>query len=258
MPSGGLEIAKGELENNGYVVLEKLIRPDRLAAFETTIQNFSAGELKRRGVRRAHEDALQDLMLSDERYRETLFPLLKYLKIVQLMSAEVGDLLATSGFLEAWGFESPLIWPSLRVDLPDESAYLLPMHQDFVSTKCSTSLRLWIPLRDANRRSGTIRFIPGSHRNGPLPHDKVDDCAFGRKVNEKFYQGQPEHLAQLNAGDGLLFNSMLIHGSVGGQADVLKFVLLVQIQDLSTLIYDPSGQSPSGRAFSGQSKPLAR
>src|SRR6476619_1659732 len=103
MTSGEFKFDKGELENNGYVVIEQLIGPDRLGAFEITIEQFSASELKRRGVRRTRKDGLHYLMLSDVDYREALVPMLKYLKIVQLMSAEGGNLLADTGFLEAWG-----------------------------------------------------------------------------------------------------------------------------------------------------------
>jgi ectoine hydroxylase-related dioxygenase (phytanoyl-CoA dioxygenase family) len=239
MTSVELKFDKNEIENNGYVVLEQLVSPDRLTAFETTMEQFSASELKRRCVQRTRKDGLHDLMLSDRDYREALFPMLKYLKIVQLISVEVGNLLADAGFLEAWGFESPLIWPSLRVDLPDENTYLLPLHQDFRSTKCSRSLRLWIPLRDANRRNGTMRLIPGSHRHGLHPHD-ADDSFFGRRIGERFYLGQPEYMVEIGAGDGLLFDPLLIHGSVGAQGDLLKYVLLIQIQDLSTFLHNPS------------------
>ncbi len=237
-----LEIDKCELENNGYVILQKLVGPERLMAFETTMERFSALELERRDVKRVRKDGLHDLMLSDEGYRTALFPMLKYLKLVQLMSAEVGDLLAAAGFLEAYGFVSPLIWPTLRVDLPDEDTYLLPLHQDYRSTKCSRALRLWIPLRDANSHNGTIRLIPGSHHHGRLPHDETDDAMLGPKIGERFYAGQTERIVELKAGDGLLFNPLLIHGSVRSRTDILKYVLLIQIQDLSTFLYDPPGQ----------------
>ena len=157
------EFDRAALETDGYVVLDRLVNVDRLTAFENTVEQFATEELKRRDVERLRKDALHDLFLSDKNYRETLFPLLKYLKIVQLMSAEVGSLLAAAGLLEALGIKYPLLWPSLRVDLPDESTYLLPLHQDYRSMKCSRSFRLWIPLRDADRHNGTI--APGARQS---------------------------------------------------------------------------------------------
>jgi ectoine hydroxylase-related dioxygenase (phytanoyl-CoA dioxygenase family) len=46
----------------------------------------------------------------------------------------------------------------------------------------------------------------------------------------------------VSAGDGVLFSPFLVHGSVANRSDRVKLVMLVQIQDLSTM-FDPDDAS---------------
>jgi hypothetical protein len=232
-----IKIDNAALARDGYAILPGLVARSWIDDFEREVADFAEPELARLKLKRRHSDALWDLMVHNLDYRKTLFPLLKYLRCVQRIGVEIGTYLEQSGFLAAHGFKIPVIWPVLRADIPGEPSYLLPMHQDYRSTKCARAFRMWIPLRDADPQTGTLCVVPGSHTAGPLPHDDLSNDRLGPSILEQVYDGNPVIELDFKPGDALLFDPFLVHGSVVGKNDRLKFVLLVQVQDLSSLVH---------------------
>src|SRR5579862_5235732 len=57
-----------------------------------------------------------------------------------------------------------------------EGSKQFPWHQDDGYTPVTPSpyLTLWLALNDATEENGTISILPGSHRNGLMPHRKSD------------------------------------------------------------------------------------
>jgi len=235
-----IEVDESALAERGFTILPKVVPESQLVEFEDAIRDFCRGEIERRAISPVARDPLIDLFLSSDPYREKLFPLLRNLRSVQAMASAIGRALEDHGHFEHWGFRTPMVWPNLRVDLPNEEKYLLPMHQDYASCHCRRAWRLWVPLRDADRVSGTMKIVPGTHREGILPHDISDPAYPG--VPESECRNRPVEELTVSAGDGVLFSPFLVHGSVANRSDRIKFVMLVQIQDLSTM-FDPDDAS---------------
>ncbi len=56
---------------------------------------------------------------------------------------------------------------NIRMDLPREQTYLLPVHQDFPFIQGSyNGITVWLPLHDTPLLVGPPAWIPGSHRGG--------------------------------------------------------------------------------------------
>ncbi|TYP78936.1 phytanoyl-CoA dioxygenase family protein [Paenibacillus methanolicus] len=92
---------------------------------------------------------------------------------------------------------------------PPEKGAAFPMHQDYPYFPHAnhSMLAASVHLDDADEENGCLRVIPGSHKEGPLPH-------VGRHyLDHREYPialGTPQ---PAKAGDVLFFNYLTIHGS---------------------------------------------
>lgn len=222
-----------ELQEHGFTRIPGIVDAELINAFERTMDALATEQLAIKGVARTASEGLTDLLKIGGEYRVALFGMFKHLRILHRMSHQVGARLDTMGFFDWTDQTAPMFWPSLRADLPGEDTYLLPMHQDYASTKCHRAWRLWIPLRDANADSGTMTVVPGSHKLGHLEHDTSDPRLPYVPTNR--YAHLQQEILELPAGDGVLFNPLLLHASVPPRGDRIKYVLLIQVQDLASL-----------------------
>jgi len=225
-----------ELDERGYTVLHGLVDTDALACFETAIDAAARAQAAKYDIPLTSAEPFIDVMKKGGPYRTLVFGLAKYLRVLHQMCSGVNDRLEKDGFFDWSGQTTPLFWSTLRADLPGEDLYLLPMHQDFGSIRCEKSWRLWVPLRPVDADSGTMEVVVGSHRLGPLDYDFSDlkhTC-----VEASVYEGMATETIELSAGQGVLINSFIAHRSVPNQSDRVKYVLLVNLQDLATMV-DP-------------------
>ena len=229
----------GLLEAKGFVRVRNLVDQTSLAEFETTMSRLAAAGLEKKGRDPGDEEPMSALLKCGGEYRVQLFGRLKNLNIIQELGRSVYTRLSDEGLLDWADMSVPMIYPSLRADPPGETKYLLPFHQDY-ATPCSKAWRVWVPLRDANARSGTMKVVPGTHRNGYIEHDTSDPSH--PVVHEEAFGGIEPEVVELPAGDGLIISPLLVHASVPAVANRMKYVLLVQLQDLTTLadFDDPS------------------
>jgi hypothetical protein len=89
----------------------------------------------------------------------------------------------------------------------------LVLHQDwsFVDEPEFDSATIWCPLVDVNRLNGTLQVIPRSHLLENYVRGRFFDAPF-RQVDEATLQKQLIDVP-LKAGEALIINSRLIHGS---------------------------------------------
>lgn len=245
--SAVLSIDDAALESDGFEVVPGLVPSSDLDAFEAAIAVFCRDYLDRRGEVADSDDPFVGILQRDHEWRETLFPLLRNMWVVQRIASQVAASLEVSGAFDRWGFQVPLVWPSFRADPPGETTYLLPMHQDYGSTRCHRALRLWIPFRDANSESGTIDVVPGSHRLGPVEYDMSDPSH--PQIPEEYWRQVGATRIEVPAGTGVLMNPLVIHRSVVGRSGSMKYVLLLQLQDLTTIMDPSDDQDDLGRRF---------
>lgn len=85
-------------------------------------------------------------------------------------------------------------------------------------------LTCWCPLDDATEANGTVRLIPGSHRNGIIPHD--------RQAGSNDLVGAPASaegvLVEAKAGDVVAFSSLTLHATGANRTDRPRRVYLAQ------------------------------
>lgn len=118
-----------------------------------------------------------------------------------------------------------ILGPDILVDgtlvfyKPPRDASYVSWHQDSVYSgwHLTPSTSAWIALTDSHRANGCMRVIPGSHRDGLLEHDTVqDDPHLLNRRGERIRMDVDESRAVdvvLRAGEMSLHQSNIIHGS---------------------------------------------
>lgn len=228
-----LHINYEELAERGFTVIPKLLDASQLAMFEDEVSAFARSQCRRFDISPRHQaEPFVDVFQRGGRYTPLLYKMMEELFVLQQMSVSIGDRLRRSGFLSRTGISTPLIWPDLRVDPPNDEKLLLGMHQDIASTKCDRAWRLWIPLRRADEHHGTVRVVPGSHCLGLLPHD-IAETRYSPRIAPHHWDHLDAEALRLPAGDAVLLDPLLVHESVPNRSDLTKFTLMIQIQDLA-------------------------
>lgn len=236
------------LDRDGYVVLPGLVAAADLAEFERCIATAGERLASMRGVATDGKEPLAAVIKAAGKHRTLLFDHIKRLWVLERLSGEIGRWLEAQGLFGHSKIEVPILWPTLRADLPGETVYAFPLHQDYATTRSRTAWRLWIPLRDADDRRGTMKVAVGSHRKGPfryvsenMSYPYVDEAELQRHGFETVSLDVP-------AGTGVLFDPRLVHGSVPNLSDRTKYVLLLHLQDLAAFA-DPANPDDPLRQF---------
>jgi Phytanoyl-CoA dioxygenase (PhyH) len=232
------------LERDGFTVLQGLVSPQELAGFERDIATVGEQLAAQRGVERRFAEAIADVLVAAGPHRAMLFDHIKKLFSLARLSTEIGTALEQAGLFHRAGIAVPIVWPTLRGDLPGEGTYELPLHQDYATTRCRAAWRMWIPLRDVDRHHGTMEVIPGSHRGAPYSYFAGPAGALGIDPREVAQRGLSTQSLELSAGDGVIFNPWLVHGSVPNRSHRTKWVLLLHVQDLTTFVNPDQPSDP--------------
>lgn len=100
---------------------------------------------------------------------------------------------------------------------PPESGQTFPMHQDqpFYEHQDDRFVDVLVHLDDTRHENGEIRFLDGSHKQGPLPHIKVtpegEECTPHLPTDR--YRLEDTVAVPAHRGDVVCFSINTIHGS---------------------------------------------
>jgi ectoine hydroxylase-related dioxygenase (phytanoyl-CoA dioxygenase family) len=225
-----------ELEREGFAVIPDLVRHDELANFERDIALVGERLAVQRGVERRSDEAIADVLKAAGPRRSMLFDHIKRLFVLERLAVEIGVALDQAGLFRRAGMAAPIVWPTLRADLPGELTYVLPLHQDYATTRCRTAWRLWIPLRAVDAHHGTMEVVARSHHTGPFPYIAQNTGQPEIEPGEIERRGLNTQILELAAGSAVIFSPWLVHRSVPNGSRRAKWVLLLHVQDLATFI----------------------
>jgi hypothetical protein len=236
------------LDRDGYVVLPGLVPAADLAEFERCIEIAGTRLAAARSVAVEGGEPLAAVIKASGKHRSMLFDHVKRLWLIERLTGEIGRWLETQGLFAHSKIEVPVLWPTLKADLPGETEYSFPLHQDYATTRSRTAWRLWIPLRDANRERGSMRVAVGSHRQGPYRYVGLNTTYPHVAEDELARHGFELIALDVTAGTGVLFDPRMVHGSVPNRSAVTKYVMLLHLQDLASFP-DPSNPDDPMRQF---------
>ncbi len=123
------------------------------------------------------------------------------------------------------GADIDLYWNQAVFKAP-EGAKEFPWHQDdgYTPVDPSPYLTLWLALNDATVENGCISVLPGSHKNGLVPHEQTPIglvCYSSDALN----QGVP---VELRAGSIAVFLSLTFHKSGVNRSNGYRKAYIVQ------------------------------
>lgn len=145
-------------------------------------------------------------------------------RIRQLMNSEVVSPIidAMSRSDEILSVMKQLIGPDLYMyhsKLMMKAAHdgtFTPWHQDWgywqYDLKEPSQVNCMLAIDAADEANGAIRFVSGSHKNGPVQHGRFESDSFsiGLPGDLSAYPGQ---VVDMQPGDAIFFGSLVIHGS---------------------------------------------
>ena len=110
----------------------------------------------------------------------------------------------------------------IRIDIRGEEKYLFDWHQDYPYIQGSMDgIVLWSSLFDLNEGEGGVRIIPRSHKAGLRPVilcDSLNERKNGAHTiaidDAEAFEKEHSISIRLNAGDVLVFSTLLVHKSV--------------------------------------------
>lgn len=112
---------------------------------------------------------------------------------------------------------------------PPEKGSPFPMHQDapFFPHDNHSMIAVILHFDDAPVKKGCVRVVPGSHKNGMLPHDPTG----GYHLDPAEYPVEKATPLPAKAGDALFFSYLTIHGSGLNISNEARTTVLIQMRD---------------------------
>ena len=132
---------------------------------------------------------------------------------------------------------------SIRVDIPGENQFLQPLHQDVREMPSENCLNFWIPLQDVSPDTGTLRVYARSHSLGPLIAGGLTEHGYQRIADSRL-KGFDRIECTLSIGDVLVFHPYLVHGSLPGSAQHIRWTAITRFDDALEMPWMIQGENP--------------
>ncbi len=211
-------------QENGYLLVEGMFTPEEAARFRQEAHDLIARLQAVTNVEATWGSARKVAMAPTS---------LLHCHNVQFQSALFTHLLVDDRLTEA----AAQIIGSPNVQLhhnklfikPPEKGSPFPMHQDypFFPHTRHTMIAAIIHFDDAPEEKGCVRVVPGSHKLGPIEHEREG----GWHLPLEQYPLEAAVACPARAGDVLFFSYLTIHGSGVNVSHEPRTTLLVQMRD---------------------------
>lgn len=225
-----------DFSNDGYIVLRNVFDENKLKSIRELVDKIEAYSEKKLQdpfldwslLHRSDQGVLYDLFQRHPEFRS----MAESTKILDALEISLGN--------DIYLYDNSLIYK------PFGKRNGVPWHQDFISRPTEPyKTVVWMPIDDVDIENGTLKVIPGSHKNGFMPwyrakgethHDRIQEDSLTELEKSAKY-------IDLKAGDVLLFNMLLIHGSDEVKSERPRRVFRCSYQSMKEKVYTPR-QSP--------------
>jgi phytanoyl-CoA hydroxylase len=209
---------------NGYVVVRGMFTPEECAVFRAECHHLAERLSQIKSI-----DATWSSARKLDGAEETK---VLHCHDVQFQSAAFARLIADERLA---GAASSIIGPNVQLHhtkmfiKPAEKGSPFPLHQDapFFPHVNHSMIAAIIHFDDAPLEKGCVRVVPGSYKQGILPH--IPTGAWHLDPDE--YPVESATPIPAKAGDVLFFSYLTIHGSGINTSDEARTTLLVQMRD---------------------------
>ena len=241
-----------QYERDGYLVVEKLIDPDRVRALAERLREYTHGDRATTGLRVQVEPKVER----------------GELKVAQRGDGirKVEGLVEHDDLFAALGSDPAIVGPIAQIVGPDvkmfrNAALLKPpgvgsskgVHQDapYWPIEPMSECSCWFAIDDATPENGCMALLPGAHKLGTLPHVHVTDDYV---VEEGRYATGDLVLAPLKAGGGVLFHALLPHYTAANSSGSWRRAIALSYMSAQSR-YTGEGDGPTYLQIAGRSFP---
>lgn len=223
-----------DFEQNGYVVLPKIVAAQEISALFTQLKAVLTYVVdhSETSIPTEHlDDMYTALKKKSPEAKGRAYDLIQHVDLAYRLSAK--DQLVE--FIHSLS-QTPLLmdYVSIRID-DDTNDRLLPFHQEFfgqISAECYTA---WIPLQDITEKTGGLRVVAGSHKQGPVKHRFYGNY---HGVREDYLKNAKPQNIFLQAGDALIFHPNIFHASTPSHAQSpIRWTLITRYNALKKIPY---------------------
>ena len=206
---------KKSFDDKGFHVIRQALAAEELANYQQAVKKLFlvprdhpyAGSLMTCDIPEEKRDARNphavwngfDLPLFDDRFYDLIF----HERIALTMDALIGP---DINFFETCFVTKPPFFPGTYRDWHQDSAYFDPQSND---RNCAVI----IYLDDMDEKSGATRVVPGSHKQGTLPHKTPDEGMSSKhlEVENKRQYDSTGITFDFKAGDAMFFLARVLH-----------------------------------------------
>jgi len=210
-----------ELEKNGFVILKNVFEPEELGPVTQLTEEIIEFSNK------YSEDFFHKYYLPHRTDQGTLSDLFQ-------RHPEFQNLAKNTRVLEAL---TPVLGPNIflyensLVYKPKGKRNGVPWHQDFINRpKEPIKYIVWIALDKVTIENGALKVIPGSHKNGFLPWYRVKGETHHDRLKLDGLDLSTSLHVEMEIGDVLIFNQLLVHGSDETHTDIPRRAFRVSYQ----------------------------
>lgn len=211
-------------EDNGYLVIRKLVPDHKLDLYRQRFGEICRGEVTVPGL-----TIMKDIAIVKSEYVEG------EKAITKLQDFQNDDVLFSYcclpevvKYVESFVGDNVVAMHTMLINKPPDAGKQTsrhPMHQDlhyFPFRPVDRIVCSWTAMQTVNRENGCLVVIPGSHKGELLAHEYPK---WEGGVNKMYHgiqnydPGQPRMHLPMEAGDTVFFHPLLIHGSGMNRTD---------------------------------------
>ncbi|MBT3267993.1 phytanoyl-CoA dioxygenase family protein [Candidatus Poribacteria bacterium] len=227
--------------DNGYLVRREIVDAGWLDEIRREVDDLHG---------RMAEAPVEGVGISWEEYDDTSKPArIRQLMHGELVSAGLDRLIDSPNVLDVlrplMGDDISLFHCKLLMKAAHDGT-ITPWHQDYAYwTRHNNEpqmINCMLHMDDADAGNGAIQFVPGSHRDGLLEHDRAD-MSFGVFLPGYFGEREGAVTLDMRAGDAVFFGPLVIHGSDANTSE--------RDRRACTMAYDVTGNGYCRRVVSG-------
>jgi phytanoyl-CoA hydroxylase len=210
--------------DNGYLIVRGLLTPEEAAFYRRETHALAERLSKIRSIDSTWGSA-RDLASGKPTQ-------LLHCHDVQFQSAAFSRLLVDERLT---GVAADLIGDNVQLHhtkmfiKPPEKGSPFPMHQDapFFPHENHSMIAAILHFDDAPLEKGCLRVVPGSHKQGQLPHNSAGSW----HLSKQEYPVEEAMPLPAKAGDAVFFSYLTIHGSGINESAEARTTLLIQMRD---------------------------
>lgn len=232
-----------QYEQDGYLILGKLLTDDDLAALQMRIDDIMLGKAEIN-----YDKILMQLDSTTGKYNDAgsqskgwKGETLAYRKIQDLeIDSLFGEYTNRPIFQEicerVYGAGTPIsCFRAMFMNKPAKQGTVLPWHQDAWSAlNIQPEITLWTALDPATRANGCVEVIPGSHKQG-LINPSHPSGFLSDELAEEFCPKEKIVYLELNPGEVALLHNWLLHSSDINHTDISRRAFSVCYMDGRTV-----------------------